>query len=50
MLDATVIAHMGEQALYVLVPLAVVFLGWRVWDRLRGGADDEIDQKKKGQG
>lgn len=46
MLDtAPVVAHAGEESLYVLVPLLVLFIAWRVWDRLRNGvaADPDAD-------
>lgn len=39
----TVVAHAGEEALYVVVPLILLFVGWRVWDRLRGGPPAEPD-------
>lgn len=45
MLDtAPVVAHAGEESLYVLVPLLVLFVAWRVWDRLRNGAPAEPDE------
>lgn len=33
------IAHAGgvDELLMVFVPLAVLYAGWRVWERLRGG-------------
>lgn len=44
MLDtAAVVAHAGEESLYVLVPLLVLFIAWRVWDRLRNGVPTEPD-------
>lgn len=38
---AAVVAHAGEEVLYVLVPLLVLYVGWRVWDRRWGAASAE---------
>lgn len=38
-----VVAHAGEEVLYVLGPVLVLFVGWRVWERLRGAAAAEPD-------
>ncbi len=40
----TVVAHAGEEALYVLVPLLVLYVGWRVWDRRWGEASSGADE------
>lgn len=53
MLASAVVAHAGEETLYVLVPLLVLFLGWSLWDRRRGdptaGANEE-DDAARGEG
>lgn len=40
----TVVAHAGEEALYVLVPLLVLYVGWRVWNRRWGEASTGGDE------
>lgn len=53
---ATVVAHAGEEMLYVLGPLLVLLVGWWVWDRRRGGSSpeaheaDEADESASDQG
>lgn len=41
MVATTVVAHAGEEVLYVLVPFLVLYLGWRVWDRRWGKTSTE---------
>lgn len=41
---ATVVAHAGEEMLYVLAPLLVFLVGWWVWDRRRGVSSHEADE------
>lgn len=47
-----VVAHAGEEALYVLAPLLVLYVGWRVWDRRWGkgstGTDEGDDAPDQG--
>lgn len=44
---ATVLAHAGEEVFYVLAPLAVLFVGWLIWERLRGALSGDEDESDK---
>lgn len=47
---ATVVAHAGEEMLYVLAPLLVFLVGWWVWDRRRGVSSVEADEADEADG